>query len=71
MKSFIQAHNIVNSSLEIIRASTNRTNARYSVIRVAAGKMIESAIKMINAEIKESPERKIMMFVIRTKQIDE
>ena len=71
VESFIQAHNIVNPPLKIIRASTNRTNARYSVIRVAAGKLIKSAIKLVKAEIKESPERKIMVFVTRTEQIDE
>src|SRR5436305_4263940 len=69
-ESFIQAHNIVDPPLEFIRASTNRTNAQYSVQRVGAGKLIEGAMRLVNAEIKASPGRKIMVFVTRTEQID-
>jgi len=70
VESFMQAHNMINPPLEIIRASTNRTNARYSVVRVGAGKLIESAIKLVSAEAKTSPGKKIMVFVTNTKQID-
>ena len=37
VESFMQTHNMINPPLEIIRASTNRINARYSVMRVGAG----------------------------------
>jgi len=70
VESFMQAHNMVDPPLKIIRTSTNRKNARYSVIRVSAGKLMESAIKLVNAEIKASPGRKIMVFVTRIEQID-
>jgi hypothetical protein len=57
----MQAHNMINPPLEIIRVSTNRTNARYSVMRVGAGKLIESAIKLVSVEAKASSGKKIMI----------
>ena len=67
MESFIQAYNIINPPLEIIRVSTNRTNARYSVMRVGAGKLIESAIKLMSAEAKILSRKKIIVFVTNMK----
>lgn len=71
VENFKAVNNIINPPLEILRTSTNRINARYSVQLVSDGNLIEKSIKIVSEEATklQSLRQKIIVFARSLKDI--